>query len=237
MMNFHAVILNIASDERFLDFCLTVRSAFVRCLHFLPSPSLTMAASNEFTVHFTRTSSSGSLQPFVEWYCLQDEFCTYSNPSMASRAPATFTDFSQYRGNLAGLGSKNEVTLQDGSSLYGSTCDNCEAVLYYNSAGTGNQYVRCPIGSEMVMTATGTANEQQFYNFAPFPRVTLVGEMPSTCLFVDGLYRCESGSVSLRFTSVEQPCDTLADGPCEFPSVGRTFGVCSAADPCPLELN
>jgi hypothetical protein len=196
-----------------------------------------MAASTEFSVYLGVVSYSQTYFPALEWHCLQNEFCTYSAPSRKSiSSPATFADFSSYRGNLVALAagsSLNEVTLQDGSSLYGATCTgaNCDAVLYrYNSGRDRSAY--CPIGSEMIVTASGLANEGQSYLIRPSPRVTLVGDMPSTCLFVDGLYRCESGQATLAFTRVERPCDTLSAGDCPFPLVGRTFGTCAAEDLC-----
>ena len=196
-----------------------------------------MTTSTEFSVVLGVASYSNSLAPSLEWYCLQNEFCTYSVPSHKSgSSPATFTDFSQYRGNLVGLSSgSNEVTLQDGSSLYGSTCigEDCDAILYYYKSGRDRR-AYCPIGTEMVITATGTSSESQAYLLTPSPRVSNVGDMPNTCLFVNGGYRCESGQATLRFTQVEHPCDTSAEDSCPYPHVGRTFGTCAAEEPCQL---
>ena len=111
-----------------------------------------MAAATAFSVLLSVTSYSNTLAPSLEWHCLQSESCSYSSPSVKSKSsPATFTDFSQYRGNLNGLASgasHNEVTIQDGSGLYGSSCsgDCPEAVLYYVKSGR-DQTAYCPIVS------------------------------------------------------------------------------------------
>ena len=202
-----------------------------------------MASSTEFSVFLGLTTTSSTLRPSIEWYCLQSESCTYSVPSQKSvgASLATFSDFSQYRGNLVGMSTTdvNEVTLQDGSSLYGSACNgdtSCDAILYYYAPNI-NKRQYCPIGTEMAMSLSGTANEAQSYLITPSPRVALVGDMPNTCVFVDGGYRCESGQVTLNFSYVGEGnfCDTTAEGGgCPFPRVGRTFGSCAADAPCAL---
>jgi hypothetical protein len=200
-----------------------------------------MSFSNEFVVRLGVTTDFNALSPALEWYCQQDTFCTYSSPYMkGASSPAVFADFSQYRGNLASLSptTANEIILQDGSGLYDGTppCSgDCEAIVYRYTNGRNLDAI-CPIGTELVVSASGTVSEIMEYIFTPSPRVNLVGEMPSTCLFVDSGYRCKSGEATLRFARVESPCDIASADDCPFPLVGRTYGTCAAEDPCP-ELN
>jgi hypothetical protein len=190
-------------------------------------------ASNEFTVLLGVTSNVNSLAPALEWHCQQAPFCTYSDPvATAFSSSSQFTDFTQYRGNVASLGSNNEILLQDGSGLYGSTCtlDDCEAILYRIPDGR-NSNALCPMGTEMVVSALGAVGEQN-YILTPAPRVKLNGEIPGTCLFVNGGYRCESGQATLRFTNVVDPCDVSRGVECPFPLTGRLYGTCAADEPC-----
>jgi hypothetical protein len=190
-------------------------------------------ASNEFTVLLSVTSNSNALAPALEWHCQQAPFCTYSDPvSTAFSSFSQFTDLTQYRGNVGSLGAKNEILLQDGSGLYGSACTlaDCEAILYRTPDGR-NTNAYCPMGTEMVVSALGTVGSIN-YIFTPAPRVKLNGEMPATCLFVNGGYSCESGQAMLRFTNVINPCDVSDGVECPFPLTGRLYGTCAADEPC-----
>lgn len=185
------------------------------------------------------TSNSNSLIPALEWYCRQHAFCTYSVPSIKTvSAFARFADFTQHRGNVGSLGNRNnEIVLQDGTGLYGTACtlDDCEAILYRIPDGR-NKFAYCPIGSEMVLSALGNVGAIEYIVW-PAPRVQLNSELPASCIFVNGAYRCESGQVTLRFSSVEAVCD-LSDGvECPFPLTGRHYGTCPADGQCSVDLN
>ena len=199
-----------------------------------------MSASTEFSISLGVSSGVNSLAPGLEWYCLQQEFCSYSAPSLKGvSSPSSFADFSEFRGNLGSLaqgGFLNEVLLTDGSSLYGSACSGgCEAILYrYINGRSLSAY--CPIGSEMVVSAMGNDGNIK-YIFQPSPRVSLVGDMPASCVFANGSYTCDPGQVTLRFTRSDSPCDTTSGEECPFPRVGRTHGQCLAEEPCNIELN
>ena len=186
----------------------------------------------------TATSFATGLVPAVEWYCQQHAFCTHSVPSIKSESAfARFTDITQYRRNVGSLGARNEIVLQDGTGLYGSACtlDDCEAILYRIPDGR-IAAAYCPIGSEMVLSVLGNVGAIE-YIVNPAPRVQLNGELPASCVFVNGAYRCESGQVTLRFSSVEAVCD-LRDGfECPFPLTGRHYGTCPADEQCSVELN
>jgi hypothetical protein len=184
------------------------------------------------------TNFANILTPALEWHCRQNAFCTHSVPSIkAVSAFAQFTDFTQYRGNVGSLGAWNEIVLQDGTGLYGSACtlDDCEAILYRNPDGR-NKAAYCPIGSEMVLSVLGAVGAID-YIVNPAPRVQLNGELPASCVFVNGAYRCESGQVTLRFSSVEAVCDSSDRVECPFPLTGRHYGTCPADAQCGVELN
>ena len=153
---------------------------------------------------------------------------------------SVFPGVSEYRSSVDSFSyeKRYEIELEDGSGLLGTTCDSessCKAVLYRQRIDNESS---CPLGTEMVYTASGTVGNT-VYVIKPSPRVRLVGEMPSTCQFIDDSYHCQSGEVTLRFSRVEEAafCDNSSDEDCPFPVVGRPYGACDALLPCTTGLN
>lgn len=131
--------------------------------------------SNEFTVTTGLTGGGNAAVPAIEWSCQQAALCSYTSSFRRDISlPATFADFSQYRSNLEALtATSNEITLQDGSALYSTTCPSsnegaCEAVLYYLPYGYV-QLPTCPIGTEMVVSAIGISGAHACTYLSLFP--------------------------------------------------------------------
>ena len=97
----------------------------------------------------------------MEYYCKQDDFCTYSVPSRKGWNQSIFADLAEYRANIGNLAADyNEIVLQDGSGLLGSACEagenkDCKAILYRITGRRGATTLTCPLGTEMVVTMGG----------------------------------------------------------------------------------
>ena len=91
----------------------------------------------------------------------------------------------------------------------------------------------CPVGTEMVVNFLRSTRSTLVVT--PSPRVSLLGEWPGACMFLNGHRECDAeGQLTFRFTYNEFACDTtkLDVAECPFPMVGRMHGICAAAEPC-----